>query len=207
MQLANRINLLISPDKAWFGRAFEGARQVMAILLILLGIASGCVSAPPAQTLTYAVSGKVRIDAPSGDQVLRFRWQQADGYFDVWFWGALGVGRTRLQGTQEALTITVPQQPVLTGPAKQLMEERLGWFLPLDAMGAWLAGGPAPSLSTSASATDADGRLEKIVQAGWTITFADYTQVGGRWRPERVAIQGKGLTLDVSIRYPRAVMS
>ena len=87
MQLANRINLLISPDKAWFGRAFEGARQVMAILLILLGIASGCVSAPPAQTLTYAVSGKVRIDAPSGDQVLRFRWQQADGYFDVWFWG------------------------------------------------------------------------------------------------------------------------
>ena len=57
MQLANRINLLISPDKAWFGRAFEGARQVMAILLILLGIASGCVSAPPAQTLTYAVSG------------------------------------------------------------------------------------------------------------------------------------------------------
>ena len=39
MQLANRINLLISPDKAWFGRAFEGARQVMAILLILLGIA------------------------------------------------------------------------------------------------------------------------------------------------------------------------
>ena len=140
MQLANRINLLISPDKAWFGRGFEGARQVMAILLILLGIASGCVSAPPAQTLTYAVSGKVRIDAPSGDQVLRFRWQQADGYFDVWFWGALGVGRTHLQGTQEALTITVPQQPVLTGPAEQLMEERLGWFLPLDAMGAcWRA--------------------------------------------------------------------
>ena len=207
MQLANRINLLINPDIERFGRAFEGARQVMAILLILLSLVSGCVSAPPAKTLTYAVSGKVRIDAPSGDQVLHFRWQQADGYFDVWFWGALGLGRTHLQGTQEALTITAPQQPVLTGPAKQLMEEQLGWFLPLGAMGAWLAGGLAPSLSTSVSIIDEVGRLEIVAQAGWTITFADYTQVDGQWRPERIAIQGKGLTLDVSIRYPRAVMS
>ena len=207
MQLANRINLLISPDKAWFGRAFEGARQVMAILLILLGIASGCVSAPPAQTLTYAVSGKVRIDAPSGDQVLRFRWQQADGYFDVWFWGALGVGRTHLQGTQEVLTITAPQQPVITGPAGQLMQDRLGWVLPLDALGAWLAGSPALSLPMSSSTTGPDGRLQRMVQADWTITFADHRQVDGQWRPERIVIQGRGITLDVSIRHPRAVMS
>ena len=85
------------------------------------------VSAPPVQTLTYAVSGKVSINAPADRQVLRFRWQQADGFYDVWLWGALGVGRTHLQGTQEALKITAPQQPIITGPAAQIMQDRLGW--------------------------------------------------------------------------------
>lgn len=201
------MNLRISRDTAWFGRVLKKARQSIAVLFFILCMASGCVSAPPVQTLAYAVSGKVRIDAPAGDQVLRFRWQQVDEYFDVWLWGALGVGRTQLQGTQEALTITAPQQPVITGPAAQIMQDRLGWVLPLDALGAWLAGTPASSLSISSRVSGADGRLQRMVQAGWTITFADHTQVDGQWRPERIVIQGNGVTLDVSIRYPRAVMS
>ena len=201
------MNLRIGRETARYDGVFEGARQGVAVVLFFLCMASGCVSAPPTQTLTYAVSGKVRIDAPAGDEVLRFRWQQADGYFDVWFWGALGVGRTHLQGSEEALTIRSPQRPVITGPAAQIMQERLGWDLQLDAMGAWLAGSPAASLSISVRTSDAVGRLQQIIQADWTITFADHRQVGGQWRPERIRIKGKGLTLDVSIRYPRAVMS
>lgn len=199
--------LRIGRDLATHGRVYESARPTIAALFFLFCMASGCVSAPPVQTLTYAVSGKVSIDAPADRQVLRFRWQQADGYFDVWLWGALGVGRTHMQGTQEALTITAPQQPTITGPAAQIMQDRLGWVLPLDAMGAWLAGAPASSLSMSASTSDAAGRLQQIIQADWTITFADHRQVDGQWRPERIVIKGKGLTLDVSIRHPRAVMS
>jgi len=201
------INLRIGRDLATYGRVFERARPTIAALLFLFFMVSGCVSAPPVQTLTYAVSGKVSIDAPADRQVLQFRWQQADGYFDVWLWGALGVGRTHLQGTQEALTITAPQQPIITGPAAQIMLDRLGWVLPLDAMGAWLAGSPASSLSTSASTSDPAGRLQQIIQADWAVTFADYRQVDGQWRPKRIVIEGKGLTLDVSIRHPRAVMS
>ena len=132
---------------------------------------------------------------------------KTDGFYDVWLWGALGVGRTHLQGTQEALKITAPQQPIITVPAAQIMQDRLGWALPLDAMGAWLAGAPASSLSMSSSISDAAGRLQQITQADWTITFADHRQVDGQWRPERIVIKGKGLTLDVSIRHPRAVMT
>jgi outer membrane biogenesis lipoprotein LolB len=201
------MNLLINRNKARYGRVLKGARQGIATLFFALCIASGCVSTPPMQTLSYAVSGKVRIVAPTCDQVLRFRWRQADGYFDVWLWGALGVGRTHLQGTQEVLTITAPQQPVITGPAGQLMHDRLGWVLPLDALGAWLAGSLALSLPMSSSTTGPDGRLQRMVQADWTITFADHRQVDGQWRPERIVIQGRGITLDVSIRHPRAVMS
>ena len=201
------VNSRIGRETARYDGVFEGARQGVAVVLFFLCMASGCVSAPPTQTLTYAVSGKVRIDAPAGDEVLRFRWQQADGFYDVWLWGALGVGRTHLQGTQEALKITAPQQPIITGPAAQIMQDRLGWALPLDAMGAWLAGAPASSLSMSSSISDAAGRLQQITQADWTITFADHRQVDGQWRPERIVIKGKGLTLDVSIRHPRAVMT
>ncbi len=201
------VNSRIGRDLVAHGRLVECARETLAVLLFLVCMAAGCVSAPPVQTLTYAVSGKVSINAPADRQVLRFRWQQADGFYDVWLWGALGVGRTHFQGTQEALKITAPQQPIITGPAAQIMQDRLGWALPLDAMGAWLAGAPASSLSMSSSISDAAGRLQQITQADWTITFADHRQVDGQWRPERIVIKGKGLTLDVSIRHPRAVMT
>ena len=120
--------------------------------------------------------------------------------------GGFGCRAYYLQGTQ-ALKITAPQQPTITGPAAQIMQDRLGWVLPLEAMGAWLAGAPASSLSMSASTSDSAGRLQQIIQADWTITFADHRQVDGQWRPERIVIKGKGLTLDVSIRHPRAVMT
>ena len=175
------VNSRIGRDLVPHGRLVECARETLAVLLFLVCMAAGCVSAPPVQTLTYAVSGKVSINAPADRQVLRFRWQQADGFYDVWLWGALGVGRTHLQGTQEALKITAPQQPIITGPAAQIMQDRLGWALPLDAMGAWLAGAQR-RLSMSSSISDAAGRLQQMLRLTGSLP-SPTTAVDGQWRP------------------------
>ena len=84
------------------------------------------------------------------------RWQQADGFYDVWLWGALGVRRTHLQGTQEALKMRHTAADNHRAAA-QIMQDRLGWALPLGTM---VPGWPAPasSLSMSASTSDSAGR-------------------------------------------------
>jgi outer membrane biogenesis lipoprotein LolB len=119
----------------------------------------------------------------------------------------LGLGRTHLQGGEDNLTLTASQQPVVSGPAAQIMQTHLGWSLPLAALGSWLNGQPAEALPTKAKDIDTSGRLMRLEQAQFSVTFADHTPVASGWRPQRVAISGQGLMLEVTIRIPQPVMS
>ena len=75
---------------------------VIAVVALLIGCASLPEPIRPAASMpqaseNYVVSGKARINAPDLTQSLRFRWQQQNGQYDIWLWGALGMRRTHLQ--------------------------------------------------------------------------------------------------------------
>ena len=187
-------------------RVSTGARTAAWLAAIVFAI-GGCSTVPPAQPQSYALAGKASLRTAAGEQVFRFRWTQRDGVYDVWLWGALGLGRTHLQGSEDNLTLTASQQPVVSGPAAQIMQTHLGWSLPLAALGSWLNGQPAKALPTKAKDIDASGRLMRLEQAQFSVTFADHTPVASGWLPQRVAISCQGLMLEVTIRIPQAVMS
>lgn len=189
--------------QSWVRRRVRHAVWLACIAMSLCG----CSSVPPVQPQPYTVSGKASLRTAAGEQVFRFRWAQRDGLYDVWLWGALGLGRTHLQGGEDYLTLTASQQPVVAGPAAQIMQTHLGWSVPLAALGSWLNGEPAMALPTDAQLIDTSGRLIKLEQARWSVTFADHTPAANGWRPQRVAISGAGLMLELTIRVPQAVMS
>ena len=123
----------LGPLKSWVS---TGARTAAWLAAIVFAI-GGCSTVPPAQPQSYTLAGKASLRTAAGEQVFRFRWTQRDGVYDVWLWGALGLGRTHLQGGEDNLTLTASQQPVVSGPAAQIMQTHLGWSLPLAALGSW----------------------------------------------------------------------
>ncbi len=60
--------------------------------------------------------------------------------------------------------------------AEQLMEDLLGWSLPVSGLRYWIRGLPAPGAGEGEvrMAWDDRGRLSRLQQAGWTIVYAEY---------------------------------
>jgi outer membrane lipoprotein LolB len=60
--------------------------------------------------------------------------------------------------------------------AEELLREATGWEVPLQQIGHWVRGAPAPTYPVESVEYDEQGRLARLDQAGWIVR---YTQ----WRP------------------------
>ena len=182
--------------------------RVALLIVVGLGLlgAGGCVSQPPAFVASYAVTGKAVVRSPQGSQRLSFRWQQSRGEYRISVWGALGVGRVQLSGTQQAVSVSRGGGDAISGPAAQMMEQYLGWSVPLEAMGSWLLGEPATTLEQDLVATDDRGRVTGLRQGGWDIEFSQHEWVNDQWRPKRMDITGAKVSMRVVLSSPKPVM-
>lgn len=187
-------------------RLLSGPIALVVLLAVLL--LGGCALQPsPPVSAPFAVSGKAAVRAPQGNQRLHFRWQEQQGQYDVLVWGALGIGKMRLLGTQERLQVTQGNQPPVVGPATELMTRYLGWAVPLSAINDWLKGNPAATLPVQDQPQrDDQGRLISLKQQGWIVVFGEYGQVNGQWRPRRLDISGEDTIVRITLALPRPVM-
>lgn len=184
---------------------------VIAMVALLIGCASlpepiRLAASMPQASENYVVSGKARINAPDLTQSLRFRWQQQNGQYDIWLWGALGMGRTHLQGSEEAFLISDGSQQISGSPG-DLMRAHFGWSVPVEALGAWLRGAAASTMPVNLQQSDDRDRLIALQQGAWRVTFADHEVLNNAWLPGRVSVVGKQLDLEVVLAWPKAVMT
>ena len=184
---------------------------VIAVVALLIGCASlpepiRPVASMPQASEHYVVSGKARINAPDLTQSLRFRWQQQNGQYDIWLWGALGMGRTHLQGSEETFIISDGSQQIAGSPG-DLMRAHFGWSVPVEALGAWLRGAAASTMPVNLQQSDDRDRLIALQQGAWRVTFADHEALNNAWLPGRVTVVGKQLDLEVVLAWPKAVMT
>ncbi|SDT28623.1 lipoprotein insertase outer membrane protein LolB [Pseudomonas oryzae] len=148
----------------------------------------------------WQISGKVGIRAPqdSGSGVLF--WLQRRDYYDIRLSGPLGRGATRLTGREGDILLEVANQGRYQAASPEaLLEEQLGWRLPVSHLLWWVRGLPAPD-SKSQLTLDADSRLARLEQDGWRVEYADYRQQGGFWLPQRLKLSGEDLDITLVIK-------
>ena len=199
-----RLALQLDPFAVRFG-AF------ISIVALLIGCASLPEPIRPVALMSqasenYVVSGKARINAPDLTQSLRFRWQQQNGQYDIWLWGALGMSRTHLVGSEETFIISDGSQQISGSPG-DLMRAHFGWSVPVEALGAWLRGAAASTMPVNLQQSDDRDRLIALQQGAWRVTFADHEALNNAWLPGRVSVVGKQLDLVVVLAWPKAVMT
>ena len=187
----------------------------LGMVVVLAAWLMSCVSLPtsdevavraPQTPASYAVSGKAKVSARDLVQSLRFRWQQQNGEYDIWLWGALGMGRTHLQGNEANFIITEGSQQ-LSGGATELMQAHFGWSVPVGALSAWLRGATAPNMPVANKRWDTLERLIAVQQRDWNVAFADHQLVNNVWLPGRVTIRGQTVDLEVVLLWPKRVMA
>ena len=136
----------------------------------------------------WDLEGRVAIDAGRDGYSGSLSWAQDGESLDFRFKGPLGFGGLRIWGGAESLTVKTHKGETftVTDPERDF-GARLGWSLPIRSMRYWMAGIPAPGAPFEA-AVDGRGRPTRLVQQGWTVTYAEYQTVGGLELPKRLEI-------------------
>lgn len=176
------------------------ARSLIASVLALL--LAGCAGLPANKSLnpapaSYTVSGKLIIIQPEQRSSARFRWSQQAENFQMALWGPLGVGRTLIAGSPTYAELTQGTEVIGQGAPSAIMQQQLGWSAPIEVFAYWVKGTVAPSIAVATVEKDELGRLARFSQAGWSVSYADFVQDAGSWRPGRITIAGQDLQLKL----------
>ena len=148
----------------------------------------------------WQIAGKVGIRAPQDSGSGTLFWLQRQDYYDIRLSGPLGRGAARLTGREGDILLEVANQGRYRAASPEaLLEEQLGWRLPVAHLLWWVRGLPAPD-SKSRLTLDADSRLARLEQDGWQVEYAKYARHAGYWLPERLKLRGHDLDVTLVIK-------
>lgn len=115
--------------------------------------------------------------------------------------GPFGAGRVHIVQNASGATLTRGSRSYHASDATALLFEVTGWHLPLDGFDHWARG--LPMAGSATLQFDVSGRLESLVQAGWTVQYADYQKVDNVELPTRMvmtrALEKAGDVLEVRL--------
>jgi outer membrane lipoprotein LolB len=174
-----------------FPRAPRGAVLGFAAAAVL--VLAGCASVKPqgpstsnaatsvtAQT-TRSYQGRfaIQYNDQNGQQrnaYGNFTWQETGDTVSLQLRNPLGQTLAIVTSSPASATLELPnRQPLTADNVSTLMQNALGFALPVEGLRYWLQPSPAP---TSRAKTEKDpeqpSRLKQITQDGWTIDYVAY---------------------------------
>ncbi|BAP41532.1 lipoprotein insertase outer membrane protein LolB [Pseudomonas sp. 21LCFQ02] len=148
----------------------------------------------------WQINGKVGIRAPKDSGSGTLFWLQRQDYYDIRLSGPLGRGAARLTGRPGSVALEVANQGRFEATTPEgLLEEQLGWKLPVSHLVWWVRGLPAPETKSRLTLDD-DSRLASLEQDGWQVEYLSYIEQNGFWLPERVKLHGQDLDVTLVIK-------
>ena len=148
----------------------------------------------------WQISGKVGIRAPKDSGSGTLFWLQRQDYYDIRLSGPLGRGAARLTGREGNVLLEVANQGRYQAESPEaLLEEQLGWRLPISHLLWWVRGLPAPG-SKSRVTLDASSHLAQLEQDGWQLQYLSYAEQNGYTLPERIKLHGRDLDITLVIK-------
>lgn len=126
----------------------------------------------------WGMAGKISLD--DGDQggSGRLQWDVKPGRSEIDFHGAMGRGAWHLQiGPEGALLKMADGTQQAAAGVSELIQEHIGWPVPLEALQWWVRGLAAPG-KVENEQVGPDGLLVSLRQFGWMVDFTRYDSVG-----------------------------
>ena len=179
-------------------------------------VLSGCATRPPVspadseaswlvhqaalETLTHwRVQGRIAVRTDSEGWSAHFDWKQRGEDYRIRVRGPFGQGAVELQGNDLGVWLKrTDQPPVFALNPEALLERETGWQLPVAGLSSWLRGLPVPGGQPNI-AWDTQGRLLKIEQNGWQISYSRYLVQSDLQLPEKLRMQRDSLQVKFII--------
>lgn len=148
----------------------------------------------------WSFNGRIAVrDAQNDGWSASLRWQQQGDHYDIQLSGALGQGAARIHGNGgSAVMEAAGEAPRLAPDPETLMQEQLGWHVPVRGLKYWLTGRPGPD-GSDLEIVDGAGRLSRLEQDGWEVVYSRYQQVDGVELPSKLEMNNPHLRVRLVI--------
>lgn len=191
---------LTSPSPRWTLTRHSAHLWIAGFTLLLL---AGCASQSPVDESgrqagqwerqyaeveafdTWILVGKAGLRTPQENVSANLDWNQTPYYFRMLISGPFGGGRNVLEGREGRFSLSNSDGRFEAETPEALMEEQLGWSLPVSAMPDWVRGLPGEHDSYQLE-TDELGFPSHLAQNGWEIDYRDWEKFEGMWLPRRL---------------------
>lgn len=136
----------------------------------------------------WTVQGSIAARSDQKGWNASYNWQQQNDNYTLVLFGPFGIDRTQLSGNPGKVTLTTAAQQQFTANSPEaLIQQQLGWSLPVTNLYYWLRGLPAPHM-LSRQSYDINNHVVDLYQQGWHITYLRYIAVNGIDLPDRILL-------------------
>ncbi|WP_249260710.1 lipoprotein insertase outer membrane protein LolB [Halomonas caseinilytica] len=140
-----------------------------------------------AELQSWELQGKAGLRTPQDSTSANLDWLQTPYYFRILLSGPFGSGRSVLEGREGRVSLTTGEGRTEAQSPKALMQQELGWSLPVSALTDWIRGLPAADRPHHME-KDELGFPARLEQDGWQIVYRDWTHTGELWLPRRMKL-------------------
>lgn len=149
---------------------------------------------------SWTVQGRVGVETARDSGTASLTWDQDGEDYAMRIMAPLSQGTFELKGGADGVTLRSPDNQIRSAADPQeLMEQNLGWSLPVTGMKYWVRGIPVPDRPVEQIRVDDTGRLLDLQQDGWRISISRYKQVAGLELPDKLYMENQPLKMRVVI--------
>lgn len=151
------------------------------------------------QITNWQASGAIAINTPEQGQTASMSWQQHNQQnYQIDLFGPLGAGRVTLIGKLNQVTLLDNGKRYQAVTPEALMQQVLGWHLPVANLYFWVRGLPAPQIKAKLK-FDQYHHLITLQQQGWIVSYQRYTGVKRYDLPSLLTLKRNNLQVKLVI--------
>ena len=148
----------------------------------------------------WNIDGAFSIRQPGNSSIANYEWQQVGKSYNIRIHSSLGIYSVAINGRPGRITLRRSNNQSFSARSpEQLMQQQLGWRLPLSDLFYWLRGLPAPGKYRPRF--DPYGHLVDLQQQGWHVQFSQYVTVNKVDMPRILQLQSGNLIVRIAIKH------
>lgn len=148
----------------------------------------------------WGLTGRISLDDGEQGGSGRLQWDVHSQGSELDFYGAMGRGAWHLSiGPDISVLKEANGVESSAAEADSLIQQRIGWPLPLAALQWWVRGLAAPGGGVAEQKFGNGGGLARLQQHGWKIKFSRYTTTAGIVLPTRLEARRENYRVKLAI--------